>query len=513
MMNRTMHTFLLAAAASAAAMLAACTNAPQMNAGSGKLERIQTIVVIYAENHSFDNMYGLFPGANGISRATPEQMTQLDHDGKPLTELLVFGRDGRPDPAYPRMPNKPFRIDAPPVSRPPTVIVPSPIHDYFYNQEQIASGRNNMFVAMSNVGGWTMGHYDGSQFKLWQWAREYTLADNFFQGAFGGSYLNHQWLVCACTPYVPNSPASMRVRLDAAGHLQKRESSGSANVAAVQIFSDGLGGQVTPDGYSVNTTQPPYQPSGIAPAADGPLTLADPRGGKLGSTSLGEPVPPQTSKTIGDTLSAKGVRWAWYAGGWNAAVADGMQPAAAARRVIYNRDPGSPNFQPHHQPFNYFTRFAPGTAERARHLKDGEDFMAHIASGSLPPVAFYKPVGRDNQHPSYTDIMSGDAHIAGLLEKLRASPQWKDMLVVLTYDENGGYWDHVPPPSGPGWGERWGPGTRIPTLLIGPGVKRGFIDSTSYDTTSIIKLITRRFALEPLPGVREKTGDLSAALQ
>jgi phospholipase C len=399
------------------------------------------------------------------------------------------------------------------VNRPPTVLVPSPIHDFFYNQEQINGGRNNLFAAMSQVGGWTMGHYDGSQFRMWQWAREYTLADNFFQAAFGGSYLNHQWLVCACTPYTPTAPDSMRVRLDAAGKLQKRPTSPSANVGAAQIFSDGLGGQVTPDGYSVNTTQPPFQPSGILPAPDGPRTHANPRGGLVGNTSLGEPVPPQTSKTVGDTLSTKGVSWAWYAGGWNAAVADGLQEPSAPRHVIYHRAPDSPNFQPHHQPFNYFARFAPGTPDRARHLKDGADFMADISAGTLPSVSFYKPAGRDTQHPSYTDVMSGDAHIAGVLEQLRASPQWKDMLVVVTYDENGGYWDHVPPPQGPGWGDRWGPGTRIPAILVGPGVRRGYVDSTSYDTTSVIKLITNRFGLEQLPGVRARVGDLSAALQ
>jgi phospholipase C len=86
-------------------------------------------------------------------------------------------------------------------------------------------------------------------------------------------------------------------------------------------------------------------------------------------------------------------------------------------------------------------------------------------------------------------------------------------LVIVTYDENGGYWDHVPPPSGPGWGDRFGPGSRIPTLLIGPHVKKHFIDSTPYDTTSILKFITERYGLQPLPGVRERMGDFSAALE
>jgi acid phosphatase len=123
-------------------------------------------------------------------------------------------------------------------------------------------------------------------------------------------------------------------------------------------------------------------------------------------------VPPQTLKTVGDTLSAKGVSWAWYAGGWSAAVADGRQDPQAKRAIIYNREPSSPNFQPHHQPFNYFAHYAPGTADRASHLKDGDEFLAAIDAGTLPQVSFYKPVGRNTQHPSYTDVASGDAHMA-----------------------------------------------------------------------------------------------------
>src|SRR5499427_7824309 len=118
----------------------------------------------------------------------------------------------------------------------------------------------------------------------------------------------------------------------------------------------------------------------------------------------------------------------------------------------------------------------------------------------------------DLQHPGYTDLMSGDAHIADVLERLRRGPQWSRMVVIITYDENGGFWDHVPPPAGPGWGDRWGPATRIPALIISPFAKRRYIDSTPYDTTSILKLITVRFGLEPLPGVRERMGDLTDAL-
>ncbi len=496
------------ALACAASLLASAGCAVAPTAGTA-MQRVQHLVVIYAENHSFDNLYGLFPGADGIANASAEQTTQLDHDGKPLKELIVFGADGQPDARFPRLPNAPFRIDAAPLNKRHDEIVPSGIHAFWHHREQIAGGRNNLFAAMSNVGGWTMGYYDSSSQQLWQWAKEYTLADQFFMGAYGGSYLNHQYLVCACAPRHDNAPEAMKVKLDADGRLSKLADSPSANVAAVKVVSKG-GGQVSPDGYSLNTTQPPYQPSGVSPAVSGSPELADP----AGNAQMGLPLPAQTSRTIGDTLSARGVGWAWYAGGWDAALADGRQPSGAKRNVIYSFGvPGSLVFQPHHQPFNYFTRFAPGTADRARHLKDGEQFLRDAAAGTLPAVSFYKPVGRDNQHPAYTDVKTGDSHMAAVLQTLRQSPQWQDMLIVLTYDENGGYWDHVPPPSGPGWSDRFGPGTRVPTLLIGPGVKRGHVDHNRYDTSSILKFITQRWGLEPLPGVRANVGDLSAALQ
>ena len=464
------------------------------------LEQIETIVVIYAENRSFDHLYGLFPGANGIAQANDEQKTQLDHDGRPLAQLPPVYSGGKPDARFPQdLPNGPFRIDAPPLGRRMDEVLPSPIHNYYQNREQINGGKNNMFVAMSTTGSWSMGYFDGSKMKLWKWAQEYTLADHFFMGALGGSYLNHQWLVCACTPRDPNAPASAHARLDDRGNLVKRENSpASVMQGPVQVFD----GRISPDGYTVNTSQPPYQPSGIPPASAENLDLADE---KL------HPVPPLREKTIGDTLSAKGVSWAWYAGGWNAALADGRTPPERKRDVIYSKDKGHVLFQPHHQPFNYYERFAPGTADRAAHLKDFDDLAADIAKGTLPKVVFYKPAGRLNQHPSYTDLASGDEHINELLGKLKNSAQWKRMAIIVTYDENGGYWDHAPPPQGPGWSDRWGPGTRIPTLVVSPLARRGYVDKTIYDTTSVIKLITRRFGLEPLPGVRANVGDLTNA--
>ena len=100
-------------AVAAFAALAGCAGPDSRRAG---LENIEHIVVIYAENHSFDNMYGMFPGANGVADATAGQKTQIDHDGRPLANLPPVYTNGKPDPRYPQsFPNAPFRIDAPPV--------------------------------------------------------------------------------------------------------------------------------------------------------------------------------------------------------------------------------------------------------------------------------------------------------------------------------------------------------------------------------------------------------------
>ena len=464
------------------------------------IARIEHVVVIYGENRSFDNLYGLFPGANGIANATQAQILQRDRDGSLLATLPpTWKSDGTtPDPAYAGpLPNAPFRIDRAPVGMPLATPTRDLAHRYYQNREQINGGRLDQYAAWSDAGGLVMGYYDGSSLPLWALARQYTLADKFYMGAFGGSFLNHFWLICACTPAFPDAPASIVSVLDANGRLAvKPTSPASAMTGAPQFVGDRA---VTPDFFAVNTMQPAYQPSGIPPAPGGDPARADPAKLRL---------PPQTAKTIGDTLSAKGVEWTWYAGAWNAALADGMQPPAVKRSIIYNQAAGSPNFVAHHQPFNYFSRYAPGTAERARRLKDYADLVAGIDAGKLPAVAFYKPQGTFNEHPGYTDVLSGDRHIADVVAKIQASPLWRSTLIIITYDENGGFWDHVAPPAG----DRWGPGTRVPTILIGPMVKKGFVDPTPYDTTSILKFITRRFGLDPLPGVRASMGDLTNAI-
>ena len=500
--------------------------------------KVQTIVVIYAENRAFDNLYGNFPGARALNevldhdgRALPGYIPQQDRDGTILATLpQVWGGVTAPGitPVVTQaqsagLPNAPFSIEHAYTAQSGVTLTTSTVtrdlvHRFFENQMEVDGGKNDGFAAWGDSGGLALGHYDTSRGALYALAKAYVLADNFFQGAFGSSFLNHQYLICACAPEYPNAdtapakPSIAMLEKDAAGRylprLKLARNSPPSALDGPPVFAKT--GNITPadyfgDGkfYAVNTMQPPYQPSGNGPAADDAgFRYADP----LNATTM----PPQTEINIGNLLDAKRIPWAWYAGAWDAGLADGMRPATKPRTAIYapNIPEGSPDFQPHHQPFNYYANFDPEkhAAERAAHLKDYQNLVDEIAAGRLPPVVFYKPQGNLTQHEGYASIAAGDAHIADLVAKLQAGPQWKNMVIIITYDEFGGAWDHVPPPKG----DLLGPGTRIPALIISPYAKRGSVDHTQYDTESILRLITRRFDLETLSGIATRDRQLIA---
>ncbi|ODS58547.1 MAG: acid phosphatase [Acidobacteria bacterium SCN 69-37] len=477
------------------------------------LSDIRTVVVLYMENRSFDMLYGSFPGAEGIPPAD-RILPQVDRDGSVLRELppVWNGLTSRSiEPAIAEaetahLANAPFTIDDPDGFN-AALSVPTRdlVHRFYQNQMQINSGRNDRFAAYSDAGALAMGHYDGSNLPMRALAREFTLADHFFMGAFGGSFLNHIYLICACVPYYPNAdtnPASPSIAVvdpDGVSLTLAPTSPASALDGPPKYVRDG---NLTPDFYAVNTMEPPYQPSRNAPAPDGDPAFADP--------SKPTTLPPQTARTIGDLLSEKGVSWAWYGGAWQAT-------------LDRHHEPLEVEFTYHHQPFNYFSSLAPGTAARDEHLRDGgvagQKFLEDIDAGRLPQVAFYKPQSSLNEHPGNTDVLSGDTHAAEIIDHLRRGPQWEHMLIVVTYDENGGEWDHVAPPKG----DRWGPGTRIPAIIISPYARRGHVDHTIYDTASILRFLTRRFDLPTLPGIAMRDdaflanghvppGDLTAAL-
>ena len=166
--------------------------------------------------------------------------------------------------------------------------------------------------------------------------------------------------------------------------------------------------------------------------------------------------------TIGDLLSDAGVSWAYYGGGWDNAAGNvsgrGYTNGPGHREIQtrprpgrWRRQPGRvsvlphKSFQQHHYPFTYFSRYAPGQPDRA-HLQDETDFLQAAKNGGLPAVSFVKPLGIENEHPGYTSEPNGSDHLVDLVKAIESGPEAGNTLILVTYDEFGGQWDHVSPP-------------------------------------------------------------------
>jgi phospholipase C len=240
-----------------------------------------------------------------------------------------------------------------------------------------------------------------------------------------------------------------------------------------QTCADGSNNGVAACGnYAVNTIQPASPPS--AGGATIPL------------------INDNAYPNIGDRMTAGGITWNWYSGGWDDAAAG---------------HPG-PLFQYHHQPFNYFANYAVGAPGRS-HLQDETKFIASAQNGTLPQVSFVKPYGAENEHPGYASEPNGSDHLVDLLQTIMSGPQAEQTLVVVTYDEFGGQWDHVSPPAV----DHWGPGTRIPALVLSAGMVKSGVDHTQYDTTSIMATIEHSFGLAPVASRDAVVNDLAAAVR
>jgi acid phosphatase len=537
-MLRRFAAFLTLCAAALAVLAlsggSALAGGAKSNGDEQKLEQIEHIVVIYEENHSFDNLYGGWEGVNGRSNADAAHTTQVAQDtsaygcllqndvnltSPPLTVTCNDAAHG----VASHFTNDPFSIETflPPDARTcpqpgvfaPNGLTPNPanlpggctrdiVHRFYQEQYQLNNGQQNLYTTGSDAVGLTQGYYDTQALPIYKYLHsaghpKYAIADDFFQAAFGGSFLNHQWLIAAASPTWPGAPVANHSIIDSNGmpiaYPLYAPTGPVLDRQLTQLCPSAVPNRACGD-YAVNTIQPAYQPFKGTPQ-----------------------LPPQIGPTIGDELTAAGVSWAWYSGGWSNADGDVGAPGWTNGSVpgVCGDPDSSPNpawpycpnkvFQFHHQPFNYYANYAPGTPGRT-HLQDEQELMNLIDdSGSqckLDSVSFDKPVGLENEHPGYTSVSRGSNHLVELLQSIEGSACAKDTMVIVTYDEFGGQWDHVSPPGQggtPGPHDLWGPGTRIPALVLAPRLRGNFaVDHTQYDTTSILATIEQRFGLSPL---------------
>jgi acid phosphatase len=523
-----------------------------------KLATIHHFVVVYEENHSFDNLYGGWEGVNGLANLSAAHTQQVSQAGVPYACLKMNDVNltspplsaacsdaATTTPFTSAFVNGPFQIDSyipaaaktcPPTlkafSFPNGVLNGDPqglpggctrdlVHRFYQEIYQLDGGKQDRYVTGSDAMGLSMGTYNTKALAIYKYLHgarhpRYAIADDLFQAAFGGSFLNHQWLITAASPVYPSpAPDALHSIVDANGFpnatygLYKPATTVRDGALTVACPSP-VAGLACGD-FAVNTMQPPFKPSGL----------------------FGAKLPAQTNPTIGDRLSAKHIGWAWYSGGWSNADGDTTQPGytngPGPKCSDPDVDPGTaayprcPNnlFQYHHQPFNYFAAFSTetpeGQANRNAHLKDEQEFIQLARRSTdachLKTVSFVKPIGQENEHPGYASEPNGSDHLVSLIKAVEGGKCAADTLLIVTYDEFGGQWDHVSPPgtgtAGPH--DEWGPGSRIPALIISPLLSAPYVvDHVSHDTTSILATIEHRYKLQPLGTRDAAVRDLSS---
>src|SRR6202022_3290915 len=239
-MNPRVRIIVPAAVASLLALSALPAAGSESDRGNSPLSKINHIVVIYQENHSFDNLYGSWPGVNGLANADASNTLQIKQNGDVFGCLLqndvnlagvlpASCSDTTGTPANTaftsHFTNQPFNIDDYIQSTDTTCPKPGAfatngvpkgtgfpggctedlVHRYYQEQYQLNGGSQNRYVTGSDAIGLAMGVYKTQNLPIYQYLHQpghpqYAISDKFFQAAFGGSFLNHQWLIAAATP-------------------------------------------------------------------------------------------------------------------------------------------------------------------------------------------------------------------------------------------------------------------------------------------------------------------------
>ncbi len=207
---------------------------------------------------------------------------------------------------------------------------------------------------------------------------------------------------------------------------------------------------------------------------------------------LGLAVPAMPAGTIFNQLDAHGINWANYAAGY---------PMGATPELFPIND----------------------LVTGIQHLWAFDQFFPDAAAGRLAPVVLLDPSYATQSQENPQNIVVGEARLAQVVHALGASPQWESTLLVVVYDEHGGYYDHVPPPPAPK-PDLIGPmlqlgeqpydgfaryGFRVPNVVVSPYAKAGFVSHRLFDHTSILATIERKWNLPALTYRDAKANDLT----
>jgi len=439
---------------------------------------IQHLVVIFQENVSFDHYFGTYPNALNPKGEPKLKAAANTPSINGLTNTLLNNNPNL-NPANGVGASNPFRLDR------SQAVTPDQDHNYTAEQQAFDAGLMDLFPLHASSGGnEVMGYFDGNTVTgLWNYAQSFAMSDNSYGTTFG-----------------PSTPGLLNLV------------SGQTN--GVTATLNGTGNEV----------------SG---GSDGSLTVIgdpDPIGDVCSNPTRNQVT--MGSRNIGDLLSAAGVTWGSFMGGFNLTVVNPNGTTGCGRSSVNVVDGvATADYIPHHSFFNYYTSTSNpnhtppasvaeiGNAGQANHQYDLQDFYTAAAAGNLPAVSLLKAQAYQDGHAGYSDPLDEQTFLVNTVNFLEALPTWSSTAVVIMYDDSDGWYDHQIAPivntstgpadalTGPGaCGTaatalpgvnpanahalgRCGYGTRQPLLVISPWARPNFVDHSVTDQTSIIRFV------------------------
>jgi phospholipase C len=350
---------------------------------------IKHFLVLMQENHSFDNYFGTYPGADGIPRDTCMPLDPVHAPEGECVEPFHIGGKGVVDLGHG---------------------VGTFVGEY---RDGKMNGFVSVFVNRRGVGNQSMGYYDDRDLPYyWNVADDYVLFDRLFTSAAAGSVWNHMFWVTG-TPGNPDADV-----LDPAGF---------------------------------------------------------------------DHIP-----TIFDRLQQAGISWKFYV--------QHYQPGINFRTPGEGDESAQTVWVP---PLNY-NRFLDDPELHSR-IVDMSEYYQDLKNGTLPAVSFMVPSGASEHPPG--SIQAGERFVRGLVGALMSSSAWPTSAFMWTYDDWGGWYDHVAPPQVDGYGY----GFRSPALLVSPYARKGYVDHTTLDFTSELKFIENNWRVAPLAARDAAAKDITSA--
>lgn len=446
---------------------------------------IKHVVVIFGENISYDHYFATYPKAantDGTKFKAAHHTPRADG----LSKKLLKHNPNQYNPA--RLTHE-------------QALTCDQDHSYAHEQKAVNAGKMDKFVentgrdkctgqpVLYGAPGLVMDYYDGNTVTgMWNYAQHYAMSDNSWDTIFGPSSPGAINLVSGQTHGI--------YAVDPYTHERVTDASVSQSPD-----KDGVGSMI-------NDPQPAFDDCSAQ--------------NHTAKNNLGV----FTGKNVGDLLNARRVTWGWFQGGFRPT---GQQNGYAVCGAAHNNIGGISvtDYIPHHEPFQYYkstanekhlppsSTAAIGSTDQANHQYDLTDFDSALSAGKLPAVSFLKAGAYQDGHGGYSDPLDEQAFVAGYVNKLQKSPEWKDTAIVLAYDDSDGWYDHAKPKitngssdaavddpalcgkakAAGGYQDRCGPSQRLPMIVISPYSKVNHVDHHYQEQTSVLRFIEDNWRL------------------